>query len=269
MQNDLYPASAEAGLECSETGVAWAAIIGGALTAIGFTLILSPLGSAFGMASPWHHDPEPGKALTMASAIWLIVVQWISSGLGGYLTGRLRKKWPGAHTHEVFFRDTAHGFLSWALATFVGALVLASIASHIGAAHMPPNAHEAANAYYTDSLFRTEQANATVSAEDRQESSRIIAMGLMHGGEIPGNDRNYLVQLIAARTGLSPADADKRVETVVMREKASVETAEKNMAKASLFLTLALLVGAFIASAAATLGGRDRDVHYATGKFTV
>src|SRR6202021_2174972 len=63
----------------------------------------------------------------------LIVVQWLSSALGGFVTGRLRTKWTGLHTHEVFFRDTAHGFLAWAAASVLGALLFASVtASGVG-----------------------------------------------------------------------------------------------------------------------------------------
>lgn len=108
--------------DVEDSGVMWGAIIGGAFAAAGFMIILAPLGAAFGFSSisPWHHiDAE--RAFTVSGAIWLIVVQWLSSGIGGYLTGRLRTEWPAAHTHEVFFRDTVHGFLSWALVTVVGA----------------------------------------------------------------------------------------------------------------------------------------------------
>jgi hypothetical protein len=120
--------------ESADTGIMWGAIIGGALAAIGFSLILAPIGAALGFAelTPWHH-PEAGKALPIAGAIWLIIVQWLCSGLGGYLTGRLRTEWVGAHTHEVFFRDTVHGFLSWALVSVIGIIVMVATATH--AAH--------------------------------------------------------------------------------------------------------------------------------------
>jgi len=119
-------------IDIEDSGVVWSAIIGGAVASIGLTIILAPIGAAFGWAamSPWHHI-EMDRTFTIWGGIWLIIVQWLSSGFGGYLTGRLRTEWPAAHTHEVYFRDTAHGFLSWALATLAGAgfLLLATAAT--------------------------------------------------------------------------------------------------------------------------------------------
>ena len=57
------------------------------------------------------------------------MTQWISAALGGYIAGRLRTKWTGTHTHEVFFRDTAHGLITWSVATVFVAWVIAGSAS--------------------------------------------------------------------------------------------------------------------------------------------
>src|SRR4051812_20209524 len=103
--------------ESRVSAVSWGAIISGAFAAAAVSLALLFLGSALGLStlSPWSHpDAEAVKAFTAKTAIWLIVMQWAASGLGGYLTGRLRTKWTQMHTEEVFFRDTAHGFLTWA-----------------------------------------------------------------------------------------------------------------------------------------------------------
>jgi hypothetical protein len=120
-------------LEAATSGVAWPAIIGGAFAAAALSLILLALGSGFGLASvsPWSNTGASATTFTVMAAIWLIVVQWLASGLGGYLTGRLRTKWVGLHTHEVFFRDTANGFLTWAVATVIGAAFLASAAASV------------------------------------------------------------------------------------------------------------------------------------------
>src|ERR1700680_2172863 len=120
-------------MEASTPGVAWPALVGGAFAAASLSLIILALGSGFGLASvsPWANSGASATTFTIATGIWLIIVQWLSSGLGGYLTGRLRTKWIGVHTHEVFFRDTTHGFLAWALATVVGAALLASAVSSL------------------------------------------------------------------------------------------------------------------------------------------
>ena len=114
----------------SPSAVSWAAIIGGALAAVAITLLLVALGAGIGLSSvsPWSPSNPTATTFTLLAAVWLIIVQWLSSGLGGYLAGRLRTKWVGLHTDEVFFRDTAHGFLAWALASvLVAAFATSSV----------------------------------------------------------------------------------------------------------------------------------------------
>ena len=115
------------------SGTSWPAIIAGAFVATAVSLILLTLGSGLGFASisPWPSRGVSGTTFAVTAAIWLIVTQWVSASLGGYLAGRLRTRWIGTHTHEVFFRDTAHGLITWAVASV---LVAATIASSIGAA---------------------------------------------------------------------------------------------------------------------------------------
>jgi hypothetical protein len=111
----------EPSVESSASGVHWGAITAGALGAVGITFVLISLGPALGhvTVSPWSPSGSAPKAFGIAAGIWLIVTQWLSSGVGGYLAGRLREKWVGIRTDEVLFRDTAHGFLAWALATLL------------------------------------------------------------------------------------------------------------------------------------------------------
>src|SRR6185503_11977701 len=94
--------------ESSAPAVSWGPIIGGALTAAAATLLLMFLGSGLGltMVSPWSSQGVSLTTFAVSTAVWLVVVQWISAGLGGYLAGRLRTKWVGVHTDEVYFRDT-------------------------------------------------------------------------------------------------------------------------------------------------------------------
>jgi hypothetical protein len=278
-----YAEATDRPMESPVSAVSWAAIIGGAVAAASATLVLLALGSGLGLASisPWRNAGVSATSFTIGAGIWLIVVQWLSSGLGGYLTGRLRTKWVGTHTHEVFFRDTAHGFLTWALASVIGALILASAASSaIGtstqaAATVASGAAAGAGAaapmaqardYDVDSLYRGE--NAQMAATDpavRSETTRILANGVRNG-DVPAADQSYLAQLIASRTGISQDDAQKRVNDVVAREKAAevkaqqaADTARKSASAVSIFTALSMVIGAFIASAAAALGGSLRD----------
>jgi hypothetical protein len=279
-------------VEAPLSGVSWPAVIGGAFTAAAVSLILLALGSGFGLASisPWSGSGASVTTFTIVGGIWLIVTQWLASGVGGYVTGRLRTKWAGLHTHEVFFRDTANGLIMWAVAAVIGAVMLASAASAVvsGTAHMvgtvaggttagaAQGAAQSAvgrgagaadpNAYFVDNLFRTDRASPNTSdAEIKAESARILANGLRNG-EVSSSDRTYLAQLIAARTGLSQADAEKRVDAVLAQAKEAeskarqlADTARKEGAYASIFTALSMLIGAFIACAAAALGGQQRD----------
>jgi hypothetical protein len=99
----------------------WGAIIGGALGAIAISIILFTAGSGFGLSTvePWSFANRAPESFAKGAAIWLVVMQWLSSAFGGYLAGRLRAKWIGPRTDEVLFRDTAHGLLAWALATVI------------------------------------------------------------------------------------------------------------------------------------------------------
>lgn len=132
----LYPAGVP------ETGggsaLSWSAIVAGTVGAIALTLTLLALGAALGFASisPWPGVGAQPATFTIGAGVWLIVTQWLSAGLGGYLAGRLRVRWPGLHTDEVLFRDTAHGFLTWATATVVmtGIAVVTASLANIGSA---------------------------------------------------------------------------------------------------------------------------------------
>lgn len=275
-------------VESSRSAVSWGAIIGGAFAAAAVSLALLLLGSALGLSSlsPWSHpDAESVKSFTAKTAIWLIVMQWAAAALGGYLTGRLRTKWSGTHTDEVFFRDTAHGFLTWAVATVFTASVLTSAATSIisggvqagavMAAGAAANKHESASrennasdftGYYTDMLFRSPTAKADVSAQDtRAETLRILAMDLKDGN-VNDADKAYLTQLVESRTGLNQADASKRVDDTLTQLNTAKENAKENAEAArkaamhiSVYIFFSMLIGAFIASAAAAIGGRRRD----------
>jgi hypothetical protein len=118
----------------SVPAASWSAIIAGAFVAAAASLILFALGSGLGFAwlPSWRTHEAPTKTFAVTAAIWLIVSQWISSGLGGYIAGRLRSRWIGTHVHEVFFRDTAHGLVTWAVATVaVAAVAAGSIVSGV------------------------------------------------------------------------------------------------------------------------------------------
>lgn len=274
---------ADQAIEASKSAVSWAAIFAGAAAAISISVVLLTLGSGLGLASltPSARSAASPGSLAAQAAIWFVAVQWLSAASGGYLTGRLRTRWVGTHTHEVFFRDTAHGFVTWAVATAIVGMFVASSASSMlaggihGATTMasgtaPGAASNAAIGsvapYDVDVLFRNpsgdanSRSNNSPSTDGRSEATRILANGLGAGGVADG-DRTYLAGLIAARTGISQPDARKRVDDVVARAQQEAEAARKAAARTSLLTALAMMIGAFVACAAAALGGHERDRH--------
>ncbi len=347
----------------SVSAASWPAIFAGAIVAVAVSFILVALGTGLGFAiiSPWPGRGASATAFTVNAVIWLIVSQWVSAAIGGYLAGRLRIRWVGTHTHEVFFRDTAHGLVTWSVATVLIALVLASSATSVvggglravggaasaglqgvaaggaaagtqgamesgpgslgggpggGAMPGPWGGPSATMAYDIDKLFRPTSASAAAmspaagpgamslggtgagaaagnagaapgnagaapgnagsaegpagidtSSDPRVEAVFIAFNGIAHGG-ISDEDRTYLGQLVQQQTGVSAQEAQKRVDDFVTatknaedRARAAADAARKATAETAIYTALALLVGAFIASVSAALGGRLRDEH--------
>src|SRR6202167_6543623 len=166
------------------SGVTWPAITAGAFSTAALSLILLALGTGIGLSaiSPWTNAGLSSSGVGMAAIIWLILVQIIASAIGGYLAGRLRVKWISVHTHEVFFRDTAHGFLVWAVGLVISAVFFAALAAAMatGAARTTggsssEGAATAGDSYFVDSLFRTDHPTTDQNAlAVRAEASAIL-----------------------------------------------------------------------------------------------
>ena len=216
----------------------------------------------------------------ISAGIYLIVVAMMSSAIGGFLAGRLRRHWAGVDVNEVYFRDTAHGFLSWAFATVLGAAVLGGAFTHItaggaaGAGAATAAASSAAPAFYdvyVDRLLRTPTGapGPTPQAElanARGELGRLIGPALQSGTDISATDRAYLARVIAARTGVTPADAEQRVAEVITQAKAAVDSARRATAQLAFWLAASMLAGALAASLAATEAGVFRDSRWYRGR---
>ena len=227
-----------------------------------------------------------------------MIVAVMSSAVGGYLAARLRTKWVGVHSHEVFFRDTAHGFIAWAFATLISASALSSATSYLAngtVAGLGGAASQSARSVnpseiYVDKLFRTEPAaaaqpapgaaasspdaananpaapNANTAApanrnsnQTRAEVLRLWTASVQDNQALSAGDHTYVTKMFAARTGMSQADAEKRVNDVITEAKTTADNARKGAAKLSFWLTAAMLFGAFAASLAAVEGGSLRD----------
>lgn len=281
----------DVGVESSVPALSWGPVIGGAVAAAALSIVLLLLGAGVGltMVSPWAGQSASFTTIGVTAAIWFVVVEWLSAALGGYVTGRLRTKWAGVHTDEVFFRDTVHGFLSWALATVVvaglagtaftsligvgvqaasSAASTAAVAGSAAAASSASTGPDLSTSYFTDALMRPQDLRARGTESDAAAGTEVsrIMMNAAVQGSMPDDDRAYLTALVASRAGLTPEEAKARVDGILKRaEDAKVaaqqkaDQARKSAATTALLGTLALLIGAFIASAAAALGGLQRD----------
>ena len=285
----------------SVAGVSWAAIVAGAVAAAALTLLLVAFGAGLGLStiSPWSASGVSASTFSIGTGIYLIIVGVMSSAIGGYLAGRLRTKWVGVHSNEVFFRDTAHGFLAWSLATLISATALASTTAYLAngaVAGMSAQTGQSINPsqVYVDKLFRAapsaqspqspaalNRGNARTPAESghpsnastssdatgnqtnfeqsRAEIFRLWATDFRTDKDLNANDRTYVAQVVAAHTGISEADAQKRVDQIVTEAKTADDDTRRNAAHLSFWLTAALLFGAFASSLAAAEGGALRD----------
>jgi len=260
--------------EAQDHAISWAAIVAGGVASAALTLVLLAFGAGIGLSavSPWANSGISSATFNIGAGVYLCIIAVMASAIGGYLAGRLRTKWVGVHTHEVYFRDTAHGFLAWAFATVLSVAVLASTAANIvsgaAAALTQANGSTAGQsagpaAGFVDLLLRANPAMTRSDAVDvavaRSELDRLFASHLSTGEEFSAADRSYLAQVVAAHTGLIQADAEKRVSQVIEQAKSAVDSARKAGARFALWLTASLLLGAFSASLAATEGGGLRD----------
>jgi hypothetical protein len=298
-------------IEDAESAVSWKAIFAGATGSIAITMILVAfgIGVGFTVISPWSGQGVSATTFTAAAGVYLFVVAMLSSTIGGYLTGRLRSRWHTVNEHERYFRDSAHGFVVWALATIVTATVLGSAVSGlIGGATstVAPAVASQPSDIYVDQLLRTNpsqgitnaapaaspsQATSPTAGEqiaaplqggqiapparqaigNRAEITRIVAPAMLRGGTMSDGDKKYLASIVAARGGLSQADAEARVDTVITQAKQTADKTRKATALFGLWLAASMLAGALSAALAAIEGGnlRNREWYLETGTRAV
>jgi hypothetical protein len=286
MENDLRAAST---VVDAQSAVSWGAIAAGAVGAAALALLLIAFGAGLGLSavSPWTDSGVSASTFRTGTGIYLVIVAVMSSAVGGYLAARLRSKWVGAHAHEVFFRDTAHGFIAWAFATLLSASALSSVSGYLangaaaGVAGTASSATRSVNPadIYVDKLFRPAPGAQPASApssppgvgnnlatpsgtnptQSRAEVLRLWSASFQDNQDLSTTDKTYVAQVVAARTGMSQADAERRVNDVITEAKTAADDARKGAAKLSFWLTAAMLFGAFAASLAAVEGGSLRD----------
>jgi hypothetical protein len=252
----------------ASSSVSWGAIAAGAVASAGLSLFLVNLGAGIGLSvvSPWSGAPSASTVSAVAGII-LCLIAIMASAFGGFIAGRLRPRVGFADSNETYFRDSAHGLVAWALATILTVAVLGTVATSLvgsvarGTAANPAVADR--TAYYTDMLFRSDRPQPATavpaSQASNEEIGRILTRTLVPGATIAPADRTYVAQRVAARTGLSQEEAERRVDTVVTQAKTAADEARKAAAKNAFWMAAALLCGAVAAAFAAAEGGRERD----------
>ncbi len=296
--------------DVNASAVSWGAVFAGAAAAGALSLILLILGTGLGLSwvSPWTQAGMSATTFGVSTILWITFMQLAASGIGGYLAGRLRAKWVSVHTDEVYFRDTAHGLLAWAVATLVTATLLSSVigvivgagvqagatvagtaatatvaaggaAAGAGGAEMSKPTAADRMAYFVDSLFRRDPANGSEGANAAPDEATPpptaevvrIFTNVAGADSLPTEDVRYLGRLVARSTGMTQAEAEQRVvdtyagmqariRETVAQTKTAADAARKASSHAALWLFVSLLSGAFVASLAATYGGRQRDM---------
>ncbi len=274
----------------------WGPVLAGAIAAASISFLLLTFGSAVGLSltSPWPNAGARLWVVALAVAWWVVAVQIGSFAAGGYLAGRMRSRWGESSTEEGQFRDSAHGFMVWAVGVLLGGLMLAWTAGAAVQTATQSTAVVAAEAasgataraaetglrptdYAVDLLLRAEPSEATPTAAPsgasvprddgviRAEANRIFAASIRNQG-FSARDRDYLVRIVRDRTGLPEAEAQRRVDGAMM-EARDLEIKARHQADkvrkagviAGLIAAVSLLIGCVVAYFAAGIGGRHRD----------
>ena len=245
----------------------WTPVVAGAICAAALSFILVTFAAAVGLGvsstSPTWRDAS--VALWILSGLYLILQALLSFGLGGYIAGRIRTSLAENSTEEEENRDGLHGLAAWALAVVMGAALAGLIgASAINRPSVPTtsansSAAEPILSYELDRLFRSARRPANVDLNsERAEAGRILLTSSSHEG-VSADDRTYLIQQVAATTGLAAADAERRVDNVIASSRTALARSRRSTIILAFSLAAALLLGAVAAWAAASAGGRHRD----------
>jgi hypothetical protein len=261
----------------------WSAVIAGALSAAALATVLHTFAAAVGLAvssaAPTWRDGSAG--LWILSGVYLVLVALASYGLGGYVAGVLRERFAAtARREDVELSDNFHGLLVWALATLLTAflLLMAASASTRLAAPSGGNAGPSTSvagentiAFDIDKLLRGDRRAANAGddiMQTRAEAARVLLTSSSHSG-VAAEDRNYLIRLVSARTGLAQPDAERRVDATIGNAKENLARARRSSVILAFMAGAAGLLGAAAAWFAAAIGGQHRDDTAYTGRWNV
>jgi hypothetical protein len=242
----------------------WSPIFAGAIVAAAVSLVLVSFGSGIGLAvaSPSSSWRDTSSLLALLGGLWLLLTALAAFGLGGYLAGSLREAWSTAPPDAVEFRDGIHGLLVWGLAILMGALLTLSASRMVSGRADAPTAATAEPllAFELDRLFRSDRLPTELGndSEIRAQAARIITTAVGRK-EMEQRDRDYLIRLVQARTGLPQPDAEHRVDQAIAQAKDAIAKARHGTVILTFMIACSLLLGLPAAWLAAAAGGQHRD----------
>jgi hypothetical protein len=254
-------------VEEAPSRVEWGPVIAGAIAAAALAFVLHAFAAGIGIAvsstAPTWRDAS--IALVLLSGLYLLLAAFASYGFGAYVAARLRRR-RAATAEDGSFSDGMHGLMVWALATLLTAILAVAVAGFSTRLAAPAGtagssqsvAGENIIALDLDRLFRADRRPQTDMAYARAEAARILLTASSHRGMLP-EDRQYLVRLVSANTGLAGPEAERRVESVATRAKENIDRARRSAAILAFMAAAVALLGAAVAWWAACAGGQYRD----------
>lgn len=278
--------------QLSASVVSWGAIFAGAAAAAALSLILLILGTGLGFSSisPWSNGGLSATTFGVTTIIWVTLTQLVAAGMGGYLAGRLRTKWLNVHTDEVYFRDTAHGFLAWAIASLATATLLASVIGSIvnggvqagaavaggvattalvataggvvaGSERTASDTDSGAMGYFLDTLFRRDMNATTASLGSEQ---RALTPQQEMAASMAEVTRIFMNSI---RTGAMPAEDVSYVGQVVAQRTGLTQQAAEQRVSETFARVQAALSEAETAAREATDNARKASAYAAIWLF--
>jgi len=300
--------------------VDWAAIFAGAVVAAAIGVVFAGFGAALGLSALSPQEGEGNGTLSLIlTGLWALITILTSYGAGGYVAGRMRRRFEGATPDEVSARDAIHGMVVWGLGVLIGAWIAGNVIGTAanavgnvvgGAAQAVGSVVQGAGqavggaagaaadaatggedgeggvdlsgfdpiqAVNNRLLRGTGEQIAPDAAERITPVVRDVIFGVARTGELSDQDRELLVEEIAANSTFSEEEINGRIDQAVeqvtqVRDEAAqrVQQAEEaardaaDKARRAAVLTGFLVAAGFaIALGAAMygagLGGRHRD----------
>jgi hypothetical protein len=245
-------------------------------------------GAAIGLSatSPWPGSGLSSKTLGTIGVFFVMVQQIGAFMAGGYVAGRMRTRWSDSSADEVEFRDGLHGGLVWAVGIVIGAaLAFAAAGTVARAGAQLSGAAATAGAPAMDTVIDTmlrpaaaqpaaaqpgpqapagapapqrERAAGEANPEARAIMTRILA-SIASEGSISDQNKAYLTQLVAQRTGLPPQEVEARVNQAINQAREAADKARRATMLTGFVTAVSLIVSFGAAWWAAVRGGNHRD----------